>query len=222
MISDEQMSKRIGLNEYPLFKLGFRKAQPDMMVNAIFTEKPYPVKAIWIQTSNPLACAAAEPKRTYDALRKLDFVVVVDIFMTPTAVAAADIVLPAATYPERDGVRACDGPQFGATINKVTQIEECKSDMEITLELGKRLNPEGWPWDNVQDMFSSMFKVSYLDMSFQELREKSPVFPPYEYRKHEKGKARQDGSLGFNTPTGRIELYSTVFEQCGLDPPALF
>ena len=86
--------------------------------------------------------------------------------MTPTLVAAADIILPAATYPERDGLRFGDGPQRGETINKVVQIGECKSDMQINLEMGKRWNPEAYPWDNVQDMFSSMLKGAGMDMTF--------------------------------------------------------
>lgn len=38
------------------------------------------------------------------------------------------------------------------------------------------------------------------------------------YRKNECGKLRSDGKVGFNTPTGRIELYSTIFQQFDDDP----
>jgi anaerobic selenocysteine-containing dehydrogenase len=38
------------------------------------------------------------------------------------------------------------------------------------------------------------------------------------YRKYETGDLRRDGKPGFNTPTGRIELYATIFEQFGDDP----
>jgi anaerobic selenocysteine-containing dehydrogenase len=144
----------------------------------------------------------------------------VDIFKTPTIVALADIVLPAATYPERDGLRFGDGAQRGEVINKVTQIGECKSDMQINLELGKRFNSEGWPWENVQEMFTYM--LSATGMSFTELRETAPGYLPFEYKKHEKGMMRADGQPGFNTATGRIELYSTFYEMAGLDPLPYF
>ena len=47
---------------------------------------------------------AQDPRRHYEAVRKLDFNVVVDTFMTPTAQAIADIVLPAGAFTEKDSV----------------------------------------------------------------------------------------------------------------------
>jgi anaerobic selenocysteine-containing dehydrogenase len=221
-ISEEQKEKRIGLDKYPLLRYGFVQPQTDATVEAMVTGKPYPIKGAWLQTTNPLACTGADPHKLLKGFEQMDFVAMADIFMNPTAVACADILLPSTTFPERDGIRACDNPQFGATLNKVTQIGECKSDPEINLELGKRFNPEAWPWDNVQDMFSELFQDSYLKMNFDEVRAAAPIYPHYDYRKHEIGKARMDGEIGFNTPTGRVELYSTVLEQCGLDPLPYF
>ncbi len=222
LISEEMREKRLGLDKYPLYRYGFGVAQADTVIDAMITGKPYPIKAAWIQQTNPIACTAADPKTMLEAFQQMDFVAMADIFMNPTAVACADILLPSTTFPERDGVRACNNPQFGATINKVTQIGECKSDPTINMELGKRFNPDAWPWDNVQDMFSAMFEDSYLKMNFEEVRANAPVYPTYEYKKYEKGLARADGQLGFNTPTGRIELYSTVLERCKLEPLPYF
>jgi anaerobic selenocysteine-containing dehydrogenase len=133
LLSPEQKAKRIGPDRYPMLATGlFQLASPDMVMDAMETGLPYPIKAAWLQTTNPLPCMGSDVQRTYRALKNLDFVVVVDLFMTPSAVAHADIVLPAATYPERDGLRAV-WYQLSA-INKVTQIGECKSDMQINLE----------------------------------------------------------------------------------------
>jgi anaerobic selenocysteine-containing dehydrogenase len=219
LLSEEVRAKRIGLDKYPIYNYGFLLGQPDETLDAMLTGKPYPIKAAWIQTSNPLACMAQDPKKVYKALSGMDFVVVVDLFMTPTAVAHADIVLPAAAYPERDGLRAL-WYHVGA-INKVTQIGEVRSDMEINLELGKRFNAEAWPWENVQEMFTSM--LAGAGMTFEQLRERGgQIYPPFEYKKYEKGKERRDGQPGFNTPSGRVELYSTLFEGWDLDPLPYF
>jgi anaerobic selenocysteine-containing dehydrogenase len=59
-------------------------------------------------------------------------------------------------------------------------------------------------------------------MTFQELREIAPIYPPFEYHRYEKGMLRQDGEVGFNTPTGRVELYSTIYKDIGLDPLPYF
>ena len=214
-LSPEVMHKRIGVDKYPILDFGFLVASADEMAEAMVTGKPYPIKGAWIQTSNPIACMGADPKKLYDGLKNMDFTVVVDLFMTPTAVAFADIVLPAATYPEKDGLRAL-WYHLGA-INKVTQIGEAKSDQQINLELGKRFNPEMWPWANVQEMFSTL--IAGAGVSFEELRQRGgQMYPPFVYKKYEKGLQRRDGKPGFNTPTGRVELSSTLFQEWGLDP----
>lgn len=220
LISEEQKAKRLGLDKYALLQFGFQLAHPDTLVETLETEKPYKLHGAWIQTSNALACMGADPRRLYRGLLGLDFIASVDLFMTPTIMAVADVVLPAATFPERDGIRIGDGAQRGEVINKVTQIGECKSDMQINLELGKRFNPEAWPWDNVREMFSHILKPT--GFTFSGLQEKAPAYMPFTYRRYEKGLLRMDGEPGFNTATGRIELYSTFYEMAGLDPLPYF
>jgi anaerobic selenocysteine-containing dehydrogenase len=216
-IIKDQKDKKIGTGKYPLLDDWYMPAVGSEVIEQMLSGSPYPIKAAWIQTTNTFACGAANARRVYEAFRKLDFVVVVDLFMTPTAMAFADIVLPAATYAERDGIAVTGGNQiFIGTINKAIEpVGECKSDMEINLELGRRLNPEVWPWNNVKDMFSVMLKPT--GMGFEELRETGFVYDVFEYEKYKKGLLRPDKRPGFNTPTGKVELYSTVFKECGLD-----
>jgi anaerobic selenocysteine-containing dehydrogenase len=215
-LSREQLEKSIGSKPYPLLRQ-FHSLKGEMVIEQMLTATPYPIKAAWIQTTNTFACGAADPKRTHEAFSKLDFNVAVDLFMTPTTMAFGDIVLPAATYPERDGIALQDGLNiFAGTINKAIEpVGECKSDMEINLELGKRLNPEAWPWNNIREMFDAMLMP--IGMTFEELRKKGVVYDKFEYRKYEKGLLRSDKKPGFDTPTGKVELYSTLFEQSGLD-----
>jgi anaerobic selenocysteine-containing dehydrogenase len=220
LISEEQKAKRIGLDRYGLLRQGFQLAQPDVFVETLETKRPYEIHGLWLQTHNVLSCMGADPKTLYDLTKDLDFIVCVDLFKTPTIMALADVVLPAATFAERDGIRIGDGAQRGEAINKAIQVGECKSDMEINLELGKRFNPEGWPWENLADMFSYM--VAPTGMSFPELQEMSPAYMPFEYRSHETGQVRYDGQIGFNTTTGRIELWSNYYNEVGLDPLPYF
>lgn len=222
LLSDEVRPKRIGLDKYSLLNFGFQVASTDEMLKTYETEQPYKMRAAWLQTTNFLACTSPQPERTMNAFRNLDFIVSVDMFMTPTIMALADIVLPACTYAERDGIRVGDGVQRGEAINKVTQIGEAKSDMEINLILGKRLNPDAWPWADVKEMYSSILDDANVGMSFGELQENAPAYIPFEYHMHETGKLRRDGQVGFETPTGRIELWSNFYNSAGLDPLPYF
>jgi len=212
--------KRIGANRYPMIK-GFRGwAQPDMAIEQIDTGKPYPIKAAWIQTANILGGQAARARLHYDALKKLDFVLVVDLFHNPTTMALADIVLPAATFAEKNSFRSWWAPL--AVIPKIIQVGECKSDWEINFEMAKRLNPNGIKYDSVIDLIND--RLSAAGTNFQEMVDqggwKMPPkgHPTRPYYRHEKGLLRQDGKPGFETETGKVELWSKTYEKWGLDP----
>ena len=151
--------KRIGADAYPMVKNFRGWAQPDMAIDQIASGKPYPIKAAWIQTANVIGGQAARAEFHLEALKKLDFIVVVDLFHNPTTMALADIVLPAATFPEKDSIRAWWAPL--AIIKKRVQVGECKSDWEINFELAKRFNPEGMKqWNTLEDLFNDRLKTS--------------------------------------------------------------
>lgn len=215
---------RLGDEKYFLRRHGYcPHAVADDILEAIETDKPYPIKMLFLCSTNPMVCMGAESKRIYNALKKVEFNVVCDLFLTPTAVACADIFLPVAMGCERYGIRAWFTPL--RAINKVIQTGECKGDEEIMLELGKRLNPEKFPWDNIPEMLEYLMKnltSMPFDMTFEELRDKTYVYPKFEYRKYETGKLRPDGQPGFNTATGKIELYCTMYEMAGIDPLPYF
>jgi len=217
-LSEEMQEKRIGKKEYPWFFM----PHPDMTVESMITQEPYPTKMLWLQGTNPLACMASDPRTMYKAIMNMEFVVVVDLFMTPTAMACADIVLPASTGLERNSFRneLGNGRSFwgpARAINKIVQVGECKSDEEIVFELGKRLNPKGFPWENVEGMIDSLLVKGGL--TFKELREKGPgEYRPFKYKKYEKGLLRKDGKPGFNTETGKFMFYVPAFEEAGIDP----
>ena len=61
-----------------------------------------------------------------------------------------------------------------------------------------------------------MYKRQWLP--YEELREKVTVMSNEPYFKYEVGKLRPDGQVGFPTSTGRVELYSYMYEQFGENP----
>ena len=216
-LTPEQYNKRIGLPEYPLLNLGFQECATDELIKTLETGQPYKLRAAWLQTTNFLTCTGVDPERTRLAHLNYDFIVYVDLFMNPTAMALADIFLPACTFPERNGIRIGDGMQRAETINKVIEpLGESKSDMEICLEIGRRIAPYAWPWETAEEMYSSI--IAETGYTFEEMQELSPGYPAFEYHMHENGKLRDDGNVGFQTPTGRIELWSHYYNKAALDP----
>jgi len=211
--------KRIGADRYPVFKKFRAWAQPDIVLEQIESGHPYPIKAAWIQSCNALSCMGADPKRHYNALKRLDFIAIVDLFLNPTAQALGDIFLPAATFPEKQSLRSWWAP-LSVTV-KAVEVEECKSDWEINLELAKRLSTTPLPFKTVEDLINSRLRVAgktYKEMADKGSWEAPPEGPTKPYYRFERGLLRKDGKPGFNTPTGKVELYSKFWEECGLDP----
>ena len=202
-------------------------ADSDALTYALETGKPYPIKMLWFQSSNTLSCPGMDAPRLYKAMQNVEFVVNCDPFVTPTSVAFADILLPVSMSPERNSARTWWTPV--RTMTKVTQYYEAKSDEEIMVELGRRLNPSAFPWEDdmgildwylhdgtgsfsasseVAQQSGAAFTGATPQKSFHEIEERGG----YEYwdwdatyRKYEKGMLRADGQPGFQTPTGRAE-----------------
>jgi anaerobic selenocysteine-containing dehydrogenase len=215
--SKESDQMRISTDKYGPFRKFIWRAQTDTVLDQIFSGKPYPIRAIWMQTGNLIAGIGFEPKKWREALKKLDFVAAVDLFMTPTT-QFADIVLPAATFLEKDSVRSWWVPL--QSINKAISVDGCKPDVEINLELARRFDPD-LRWKTVEELFDNILQNS--GMSFKELQQREWAIPPEgnssaPYLRHEKGLLRKDGLPGFETPSGKVELYSAYREEWGLEP----
>lgn len=229
-VPEATRAKRIGDKVSPLHTFGFSAtAMSDLILHAIETGEPYPIKMMWFQSTNPIANMGAEAPRIYKALRSLDFVAVADIFMTPTAMACADLVLPIAMCPERNSFRTWYTP-----IRPITKVidapGEAVSDEELIVKVVGKCNPE------LLEKFGITNDVELLDFflrersdwggihgkNFQDLVEECWNYPPLEYKKYEKGISRPDKQPGFNTITGRFEFKIFAFEQWGIEPLPYF
>ena len=200
----EQRKKQLGGDTY---KLARRVALVTlkMVWNAILTGKPYPVRAVQLHGSNPVI-TRANATEVYRALSQVEFLVVADFFLTPTA-ELADVFLPAATWLEMNYIGSYflrHGYIFPR--RKIVQIGECWPDHKMFLELGKRMG-QPW-WDTVEEALDYILEPAGL--TWEEIKDKPYIRGQMEYRKHEK--------KGFSTPTGKVELYCTTFEKWGYDP----
>ena len=215
LLTPEMQAKRLGVSKYPMYDFGLLIASSEEVLSAIEDGVPYPVRGAVMQANNAITCMGADSHRVLRALNSLDFVSCADLFMTPTIMACADVVLPVCTFPERIGYTGYAGTAFTPIVKAIEPLGETKSDWLMMMELGKRFNPDTVPWETEEEMYDDILKDANL--TYKELCEEGYVYPPYEYGKHEKGIFR-GGQPGFGTPTGRIELYSTQMASWGLDP----
>jgi len=220
-VGPELAQKMIGIKEYPGYCNLILNSHADLTLQCMETDEPYPLRMGMYTGNNLLACTSAEPKRWHDAiLRSLDFCIAFDCFMTPSAQATCDIFLPLATVAEREGTTWAEygaAPLYCGFMNQAIDEGECRSDLELAFLLGKRLNPHMWEeYETVQDFINHLRLGRQFD--FEELRKEVVIQQNVQYFKYETGDLRRDGQLGFNTPSGRIELYSSAFAQFGDDP----
>jgi anaerobic selenocysteine-containing dehydrogenase len=178
------------------------------MIKAIIEEKQYPIKAVFFILSNPLQ-SYPNAFEVFQALMKLEFMVVSEIFMTPTA-ALADIVLPAATGAEHDALGYWPGwyGDIRAYPKLVDPPGECWPDAKMINELAKKLGLGKYFWNNEKEALDEMLKPSGL--SYEEFKQKRILQAKTEYKKMEEGVLA--------TPSKKVEIYSNRLIELGYSP----
>ena len=211
-LDPEVEKKRLGYEKYKMLcgeGADLPACHIPTLIDAMLYGEPYRVRAFLVFGNNTLT-TYANTNMVYKALMKLDFMVCADLFMTPTA-ELADIVLPAASWPELNQI--CALPTIAGNVvmsnQKVVRIGECKSDEEIFVELARRMNLPVCQ-EAVEDVLDKMLKNGGQKEDFRGLTERGWIHVPQKYRKYE--------ATGFKTPTKKIELYSTRLEAMGYAP----
>ena len=235
-LSPEQKRKQLGADRFRLLSLaGYDLVQENVervwerrmsqahhcfahaptVFRTILTGKPYPVKSLITLSSNPMV-TMPNTKLVYKALKRLELYVVMDYWLTPSA-ELADYVLPSASWLERPCIStACDTAGFvaggEAPLPSVREGEyERRTDYEFWRGLGIRLGQEEyWPWQTLEEAYD--YRLAPLGYTLEEFAAKTGGHASVVsgYQKHER--------VGFATPTGKLELYSTILEKLGYDP----
>ena len=222
-LADKLPNEVKDVGQHPLYYQAWSVAGSDM-VDALLSGKPYPLKAMIVMDGDP-ARSLSNTIRVEEALKKLDFLVVHELFMTGAA-ELADIVLPASSYFESIQTNTYPfnaappiNTQLVGLRNKVVEPPgECHSDFEFLFELARKLGYSGYfPWKTTEEALDDQLKPTSITV--KDLKEHPEgivkTFTPQElYRKYE----RQE----FATPTKKVELYSTILEKSGYDPLPTF
>ncbi|MDR0500570.1 MAG: molybdopterin-dependent oxidoreductase [Coriobacteriales bacterium] len=225
-LSDELWEKRIGVAKWPAFAATMASTMPDETLDQLESGNPYAIKMAWFNSSNLLSpTCSAQPQRWLKALQPMEFSVGQDLFMNPTIEALCDVFLPMSTFAEHDGIVIpyyMSNNIFTGCMAKALSTGDTRSDLEICWELGRRIVPEAWAkYNNVEEWLDEQLVPEY-GFTFAEFKEKGVHFPGNVYKKYEKGMLRNDGEPGFNTVTGLVELFSTLYDAWLEDPLPYF
>ena len=206
-------SERLGAKQYPLISgpdSFFTFVHAGVAAEAMLGRGEYPLKGLYLAGGNPVV-NMQNTRRTWEAFKALDLLVVGEYFMTPTA-ELADFVLPATTWLERD--ECCDEQYMGCAAARQKVVEpqyESRDDVEMIIDLVKRIpwaDRKYLPWDSAAEF--NDFRVKGAGLTFEEFKQKGYITVEPEYRPYV--------TKGFRTPTGKVELYSTIFAKHGYPP----
>jgi len=186
--------------QYPLvsLKLGIFQNIRD----AILSGQPYQAHGWFVSRQNPVQ-AIPERAKTLEAIGKMDFIAVVDVLMNDTSW-FADVVLPEASYLERyDPVNVVDGKVF-LRQPVIEPQGDSRSALMIYKDLGERLG--------LADYFQYADEEDYLRQQL------APLGVDLEQLKitgrYDPGLVPSD-EIVFNTPSGKIEVYSATLANAG-------
>jgi len=135
------------------------------------------LKGMYVMAENPML-SDPDINHIKEALVKLDFLVVQDIFMTETA-QLADVVLPGVTYAEKDGTITNTDRTVQRCRKAIEPIGDSKPDWEILTLLGQKIGISNFNYSSPQDVFKEITKVTpiYGGISYDRIETETLHWP---------------------------------------------
>ncbi len=211
----EPMSYYPELNSNPIFRrsISMAKLGEDMLQ----TTDPE-LKMIWVERGNPVT-QNPDTNTVLKAFRKLEYRVVVEQFMTDTAI-EADIILPAKNmFEQTDIIGSYWNPYVQLKPKVVEPSGEVKPESEIYYLLAQKL---GYKDEEIQNYLPKPGNENIE----KQLKERLNKYPELNWDSLKEEPAIAPGNeevsfidLKFNTPSGKIEILSkTAQKKWGVNP----
>ena len=216
-IQNPDLKRAIGTDRFPVYTHYRQEGHAIALPDAVLRGRPYRIRALILEAAHMLISWPQTPVWR-ETLANLDFLVSVDRHLTADA-AYADIVLPATTLYERESYMTY-GPVFRLRERVIEPLGEARGDVQIMAELARRLGYGHLYPQSEEEALRHVLKGSGFTLEGVRAAGGTVRSPAamMEYRKWEKGLLRPDGRPGFDTPTGKFEIYSTILEEYGYDP----
>ncbi|MDX2469160.1 MAG: aminotransferase class V-fold PLP-dependent enzyme [SAR324 cluster bacterium] len=217
LVANPAPDKALGRDRFPVYSHYRGESHAISLPESVLESKPYKIRSL-IVLGGSIITSWPEPKIWRETLENLDFLVTIDRQLTADS-AYADIVLPATTGFEIDSYMVY-GPIFKLREKLIEPVGEARNDFFILSELAERLGyGELYP-QNKEELYDYVLKGT--GFSYDQVKEKggqvSLKTQMMEYKKWEKGGLRPDGKPGFDTPSGKLEITSSLLEEFGYNP----
>lgn len=217
LIANPDVKRSIGREQFPVYSLYRDESHPQALPDAARYGRPYPIRSLIILGAS-IITSWPQPEVWKRTLGSLQFLVCIDRQLTADA-AYADLVLPATTMYEIESYMTY-GPMFRLRERVIDPIGEARNDFFIMAELARRLG-YGHLYPQTEEellryvLHGTGFTLEDVRTSGGTVRVPSVMM---QYKKWEKGLLRTDGKPGFETPSGKFEISSSVLEEYGYDP----
>jgi cysteine desulfurase NifS len=216
LVANPDAQNAFGRDRFPVYSQYRGESHAIALPEAVLRGNPFKVRSLII-LGGSIITSWPQPEVWRQTLGALDFLVTIDRQLTADA-AYADIVLPATTGFEISSYMTY-GPIFRLREKIVEPIGEARNDYFILAELAKRLGYGHLYPQTEEEVLEYVLKGT--GFTPDEVRRAGGMVQRdavlMQYKKWEKGALREDGKPGFETPTGRFEISSTILEEHGYE-----
>jgi cysteine desulfurase NifS len=216
-IENPDMRKAAGYNNFPIYTMYRGEFHANILPKAVLEKKPYPIRML-ISLGASIITSWPQSEIWRRTLAGLDFLVCIDRQLTAD-MAYADIILPATTYYEIESYMIYDSI-FRIRERVIPPVGEARNDFFIQAELAARLGyGELYP-QTEEELLRRVLSGSGFTLEDVRASGGTVQIPTemMQYKKWEKGLLRKDGQHGFETPSGKLEIASSILEEYGYEP----
>ncbi|RJR53736.1 MAG: hypothetical protein C4576_01340 [Desulfobacteraceae bacterium] len=207
----KEMAPRVGQDVFPVWSKVVQEAQAMHVPFQIRSGKPYPLKAMVGFGMRYRMWPGSDFMA--DSLKKLDFIVHADIFMTETS-SYADIVLPACTSFERSELKFYLEKHVVFTQPVIPPLWDSRSDADIIFDLARRIAPaDELMHKGYEASIDRILEPAGLTVDELKRHPGGMALPPLQMPPFLKYRRN-----GFPTPSGKMELSSSLLREAGINP----
>lgn len=208
--------RAVGAGDFPLYSLYRGEFHANSLPQAVLQKEPYAIRSLIVMGAS-IITSWPRPEVWRQTLNALDFLVCIDTNLTADC-AYADLVLPASTMFEMTSYMR-SGPVFRIRERMIDPVGQSRPGYFIMAGIAQALG-HGQMYPQSEEkllehaLHGSGFSLAEVRAAGGEVRLPGEMM---QFKKWQKGGLRPDGQPGFDTPSGKFEIASSILEEHGYD-----